>query len=64
MKLSVLLLRLAYVAECLRFVAPVSKIVPPSFTLKRQLCEKRKRLRYAQRDGKFSSYNRRGVRHK
>lgn len=66
MKLSVFLQRLAYVAECLRFVAPMSKIVPPSFSLKRELCEKRKKLRYAERcgKGKFSGYNRRGVRHK
>ena len=63
---NLLLLRLAYMAESLRFIAPLNRLAPPSFALKRDLCQKRMTLRLAEPKDRSSSPrpNRRGNRHK
>lgn len=61
---NLLLLRLAYMAESLRFIAPLNRLAPPSFALKRNLCQKRKTLRLAGSKDRSPRPNRRGNRHK
>ena len=61
---KLLLLRLAYVAESLRFIAPLNRLAPPSFALKRDLCQKRMTLRFSGSKDRSPRPNRRGNRHK
>ena len=61
---KLLLLRLTYVAESLRLIAPLNRLAPPSFTLKRDLCQKRMTLRLAEPKDRSPRPNRRGNRHK
>lgn len=61
---NLLLLRLSYVVESLRFIAPLNRLAPPSFALKRNLCQKRMTLRFAGSKDRSPRPNRRGNRHK
>lgn len=61
---KLLLLRLTYVAESLRLIAPLNRLAPPSFALKRDLCQKRMTLRFSGPKDRSPRPNRRGNRHK
>ena len=61
---KLLLLRLTYVAESLRLIAPLNRLAPPSFALKRDLCQKRMTLRFFRPKDRSPRPNRRGNRHK
>jgi len=60
--LNSLLLRIAFIAESLRFTVPVKLLnQQPAFAMKRELAEKRMKIRAIQGNGK-KQYNRRGMR--
>ncbi len=60
--LNSLLLRVAFIAESLRFTVPVRVFnQQPAFAVKRELAKKRMKIRAVQGNGR-KMYNRRGVR--
>lgn len=61
---KLVLRRLAYVLECLRFLPPMVKLIPPTFEIKRKHYKRRQLLRVEKILRKMPNYSRRGIRHK